>query len=167
MGMDVFGLKPKSNIGEYFRNNVWWWHPLWDFCDSVAPEICNKVESAHYNSGDGLNAIDSRKLAFLIKEQIKTGAAQQYVDDYYAAIEQLPLENCYCTKSQKSLFESYVSDGSIPFPKTEEYIDPNPECKICSGSGKMKNFASSYHISLENIEKFSNFLMDCGGFQIC
>ena len=31
MGMDVFGLEPRKEKGEYFRNNVWWWRPLWDF----------------------------------------------------------------------------------------------------------------------------------------
>ncbi|QOR55575.1 MAG: hypothetical protein UMS36scaffold28_65 [Phage 59_13] len=29
MGMDVYGVKPKSKQGEYFRNNVWSWRPLW------------------------------------------------------------------------------------------------------------------------------------------
>jgi hypothetical protein len=28
MGMDVYGKEPKSDKGEYFRNNVWWWRPL-------------------------------------------------------------------------------------------------------------------------------------------
>ena len=22
----------KANPGYYFRSNVWWWRPLWDFC---------------------------------------------------------------------------------------------------------------------------------------
>ena len=28
-----------TNIGTYFRNNCWWWRPLWDFCAEVAPDI--------------------------------------------------------------------------------------------------------------------------------
>ena len=35
MGMDVFGLAPKEEKGEYFRNNVWWWRPLWDFVAQI------------------------------------------------------------------------------------------------------------------------------------
>ena len=27
MGMDVYGLEPRKEKGEYFRNNVWWWRP--------------------------------------------------------------------------------------------------------------------------------------------
>ena len=72
MGMDVYGLNPQlksekpeidfsnateeqrteyfeamdtfeqQNPGFYFRNNVWWWRPLWDYvctvCDSVMTE---------------------------------------------------------------------------------------------------------------------------------
>ena len=32
MGMDVFGKNPTDEKGAYFRNNVWFWHPLWDYC---------------------------------------------------------------------------------------------------------------------------------------
>ena len=36
MGMDLSGFNPKSEKGDYFRNNCWWWRPLWDFvCDNV------------------------------------------------------------------------------------------------------------------------------------
>lgn len=28
MGMDLYGKKPLNPVGEYFRNNVWWWRPL-------------------------------------------------------------------------------------------------------------------------------------------
>ena len=38
MGMDVYGIAPTSERGEYFRNNVWWWRPLWDYCCEVDSE---------------------------------------------------------------------------------------------------------------------------------
>ena len=25
----------EENCGTYFRNNVWWWRPLWNFVSSV------------------------------------------------------------------------------------------------------------------------------------
>ena len=31
MGMDVSGMNPSSETGEYFRNNVWWWRHLWNY----------------------------------------------------------------------------------------------------------------------------------------
>ena len=29
----------ESNPGVYFRNNVWWWRPLWNYCLAVAEDI--------------------------------------------------------------------------------------------------------------------------------
>ena len=42
MGMDVYGKKPKGEKGDYFRNNVWWWRPLWQYCASSAPELIDE-----------------------------------------------------------------------------------------------------------------------------
>ena len=44
MGMDVYGTKPKNETGEYFRANVWYWHPLWDCLDKLHPNICGKCD---------------------------------------------------------------------------------------------------------------------------
>ena len=39
MGMDVYGINPKTDSGDYFRANVWWWRPLWEcvayYCDDI------------------------------------------------------------------------------------------------------------------------------------
>ena len=52
------GLKDKyfkedDNPGGYFRNNVWWWRPLWDFvchtCDDILTE--KEKEAGSYNDG--------------------------------------------------------------------------------------------------------------------
>jgi hypothetical protein len=31
MGFDVYGKSARSEKGEYFRNNVWWWRPLAEY----------------------------------------------------------------------------------------------------------------------------------------
>ena len=184
MGMDVYGLKPTTERGEYFRNNVWLWHPLWDYCIHVWPELQFKVPGGHYNSGDGLNATDSRKLAFMLEAAIKSGSAQKYVNEYYDYISQLEKEPCYCTVTSSNQIQ--LSEGSDVIAQLNTIIDqifsnsnsnflisktsdkdPNPECRLCSGSGKTDNPASSYHINLQNIQSFSFFLLECGGFRIC
>ncbi len=81
MGMDLIGANPTTKKGEYFRNNVWWWHPLWDYCSFIAPEICNKVTHAHSNDGDGLDKNDSKKLAKLLNESLKDGTANKYISE--------------------------------------------------------------------------------------
>jgi hypothetical protein len=63
MGMDVFGCKPTNESGRYFRNSVWWWHPLADYCAEIAPHIASRCKGWHYNDGDGLDNDDSLELA--------------------------------------------------------------------------------------------------------
>lgn len=141
--MDVFGKKPHSKRGEYFRNNVWWWHPLWDYCCEVDPELVDKVPEAHSNSGDGLNAFDARQLAFKLTEEIESGRTEKYVTAYYEHIKKLPKEKCIVI--------------------TEDHTN----CHLCSGTKLIEPFQLHYHINVENVQEFKDFLMDCGGFSIC
>jgi len=55
MGMDVYGNAPTQKEGEYFRNNIWWWHPLADYIELVAPDEAAACEHWHSNDGDGLD----------------------------------------------------------------------------------------------------------------
>ena len=74
--MDVCGKAPTSETGEYFRNNVWWWCPLWDYCAEVAPDLTEGI-SGHYNDGDGLDAVGAHKLAAMLTAEIETGRTQR------------------------------------------------------------------------------------------
>ena len=174
MGMDVYGIKPKTQKGEYFRNNVWYWHPLWDYCCSVDSSLIQKVPNAHSNVGDGLDAIESRKLGFLIKATVQDGSAEKYVQDYYENMEKLEPRLCRCTiNAPKNELLTimlsgliYAPEGDNPFPNYD-IKDPDSDCNLCSGSGKLPNYGCNYHITLDNISSFADFLIDCGGFQIC
>lgn len=59
MGMDVIGKRPTSKAGEYFRRNVWHWHPLADYIVTIAPDTASSCKRWHTNEGDGLNAKQS------------------------------------------------------------------------------------------------------------
>jgi hypothetical protein len=177
MGMDVYGVKPKTSKGEYFRNNVWWWHPLWTYCCYTCPELANKVESGHDNSGDGLDAVDSRRLGFIIQESITTGAAQEYVDLYNKDTAALPDQPCYCVTNGAdqeitTMLEKLILQLADTSHKTVQVLNaqdtvPDSECATCKGTGLQPNWNKSYHINIENIQNFAEFLIDCGGFQIC
>ena len=41
MGMDVFGKNPTSEVGKYFRRNVWHWRRLADL-------VCRVRTGAHF-----------------------------------------------------------------------------------------------------------------------
>jgi len=191
MGMDVYGLKPKTVVGEYFRNSIWSWHPLWDYCCFVDNTLVEKVPNAHSNDGDGLNAVDSRQLGFKLIETIESGLAASYILAYDEHVKSLQKEPCYCTKPSNietlettlqmfltsiaeaqsfsattSLQESYAPTDPIPFPNQKDQPLKN-DCASCQGTGLVDNFLSNYPLNINNIELFAKFLIDCGGFQIC
>jgi NAD-dependent SIR2 family protein deacetylase len=156
MGMDVYGIKPKNEQGEYFRSNVWYWHPLWDCLDQLHPTLCSKCESPHDNSGSGLNARDSLALSKLLKEDLQDGTIDQYIKQYQEALEALPLEDCrYCD-----------GKGTRSWPK-EDGTEEVKQCNSCNGTLKTKSHLTWYNMDLDLIKEFQVFLENCGGFQIC
>lgn len=80
MGMDVIGKKPRSVKGEYFRNNIWWWHPLWHYCCSAAPSVIdsNTAMLCHSNVGGGLGTRKARKLASILREEVRLGRVRKH-----------------------------------------------------------------------------------------
>ena len=189
MGMDVMGKNPTDKKGEYFRNNLWWWHPLWDYCSTIAPEICDQVENAHSNDGDGLDEMDSVELSKRLTASLKDGTADQYIKERNDYIKSLPKRLCvHCRatgtrqwlkngEEQRSAWEYNFMAGlfgegqELPEykpvkPKKNETL-VEEECNACDGSGKEEPFAASYSINKDNIRQFARFLKTCGGFAIC
>lgn len=151
MGMDVYGNNPSNSKGEYFRNNVWFWHPLWEYCLDFHPDPAAKVTEGHSNSGDGLNSEDSIKLGNLLKKDLASGKVKSFQDKYTKQIESLPLVECSPCKGTGIRNDQYV----------------NGTCNSCSGEGKVKDFQTNYPFAESNVEEFAEFLVNCGGFKIC
>ena len=40
-------------------------------------------------------------------------------------------------------------------------------CNACNGIGTKPSMMGDYPFSAENVKEFAQFLIDCGGFQIC
>ena len=79
MGMDVSGIKPTSQEGEYIRFSMWSWPNVINFAKIVAPEEFSKIEYPYSNDGSGLNAEDSRKMGEKILNSINTEVMIQYL----------------------------------------------------------------------------------------
>ena len=58
-----------SNPGMYFRNNCWWWRPLWGYvCDHCA-DFLTEIDmiNGEYNNGGLINKVKSKRIATTIK----------------------------------------------------------------------------------------------------
>lgn len=154
MGMDVYGETPTSEKGEYFRNNIWWWHPLWHYCEQLAPDLIPGNNFGHSNDGWGLNRRKSLKLADRLASALAAGKTEQYALERKQYLESLPLEKCNTC-------------GGTGHRAEPPQAGPGPlHCNSCDGKGEVPNFRAHYPFSVENVREFEAFLRDCGGFRI-
>ena len=153
MGMDVFGRKPTSPEGEYFRRNVWGWNPLAQLCERAAPDIAMECEHWHSNDGDGLDASDAATLAERLQLLIADGSVAAYIKRRDAALAQLPDETCGCCDGTGMRRDATGNDRA--------------KCRQCGGKGKQENFARHYHLDEDDVKEWLVFLRACGGFEIC
>lgn len=72
------------NCGVYFRNNCWWWRPLWDYCRSVAPHLINEElhGAGHHNDGAGLDGKGAKELGTILLGEIANGNTIKYQAEY-------------------------------------------------------------------------------------
>ena len=170
--MDVYGKKPISEVGEYYRQSVWGWHPLWHYVELYHEKYANKVQHGHSNDGDGLGAEDSSQLSLSLKQDLITGMAKQRLDEWQKELDELPLETCkLCEGTGIRTDEKGKEFG---FHKKELSAEQSEKlgrrigwCNGCDGSGEVEPFIKNYSTSLDDIREFAEFLADCGGFEIC
>jgi hypothetical protein len=165
--MDVIGKKKDS----YFRNNVWWWRPLWAYCATIAPELCSKVTNAGTNDGDGLGAEDSKILSKKLKESIADGTCANYERQYNEWRASLPKENCpLCNatgiRTDKVGVESGMPSQELSIEQVKALGRTQGWCNGCDGHGTRASWDSHYPFSVDNVEEFAEFLEDCEGFEI-
>lgn len=169
--MDVYGNNPISEKGEYFRNNIWWWRPLWDFCEELAPELCTGV-SGHTNDGDGLDEEGAKALANILTISLSEGVVDTYEQKRREYLESIPKDPCKWCDSTGIRTDSVGVENGMP-----DRILTDAEasalgrtigwCNGCSGAGSVDSWETHYPFSRGNVEEFAQFLADCGGFKIC
>lgn len=171
MGMDVIGNAPTTKVGAYFRNNVWYWRPLWGYCQYVAPKLTESVNGGT-NDGDGLNAEDSIELGRRLLSEIVSGRTKEYETDYRKALADLPLEPCdLCNRTGiRGTSDPHGVDLSEKELSPEQqalYGRTHGWCNVCDGAGEKSNWVTQYPFEEENVKEFAEFLLTCGGFSIC
>ena len=172
MGMDVYGVRPISEKGEYFRRNVWGWHPLWEYVENCHPEIAALVQHAHTNDGDGLNALKSQELATHLFDDYKTGKVAEYVAERNRQISEMEMRDCKWCEATGIRSDEVGVEWGMPDKELsdEQKIMLGREkgyCNACDGVGKQQPWEANYYLEPDDVKEFAEFLLDCGGFEIC
>jgi len=139
------------NVGHYFRNNCWWWRPLWNYCHNLAPDLIDEelFEDGHSNSGAGLDDKGAKKLGQLLLQEINNGNTIRYQAEYEQWLDDLPDNVCsHCNGNNRG-------------------NNKMKDCRVCGGEGKTKNWNKSYPFDIDNVREFAEFCLQSGGFRIC
>ena len=145
-----------ANPGVYFRNNVWWWRPLWQYVCEQFPEIITDEEAESGCSNNGLLIDDEKamKIGLGLTAKLLDGSVKAYSDSYKAeldSLEQLECDLCEGTGKRKDPPNSGAGD----YP-----------CNGCGSTGKKDDWAKSYPFDVENVREFAKFCLESGGFEI-
>ena len=93
-----------ANPGIYFRNNVWWWRPLWDYvcdhCDCLEEKDYSK---GWYNDGSFINKAKSKQIASTLRRLIK----ENHTSDYELAYEEFRKNKAESDDKEDSFKSNY------------------------------------------------------------
>ena len=144
MGMDVYGIKPTSKLGEYFRASVWQWRPL-NFMMEEAIERFSlgfDLEGFDFNDGAGLSSQNKcTKLANALE------AILQETHCEFFTLDSDPIGD------EASVLEKLRQAGWT--------IDTTPKLE-----GLSVVAPCAYRIDRSHVSEFITFLRHCGGFEI-
>lgn len=160
MGFDIYGADPGTEEGKYFRNNVWWWRPLANYCLEVAPDVTEACPHWHSNDGAGLNAEDALALADALQAELDAGRTETYARRYASRLEAMPNEPC-------TICEATGVRKEPPETGAGDLMNGGVECNACDGEGYCRPFVTHYPFDVDNVREFVTFLRGCGGFSIC
>ena len=78
----------RANPGVYFRNNVWWWRPLWNYVCTICDDILDEEDhdNGHSNSGHQINEKKAIAIAERINLFIENGDAEDYAKERQIAL---------------------------------------------------------------------------------
>ena len=146
----------REQVGIYFRNNVWAWHPLWDFVINTCMDIITP-EDAKYGHSNDHHEIDAPKayqIGQRLKEHGESGFVDKYVNDRNKEMEDAPDIDCViCHGVGKRAEPPLSGPGTM-------------KCNACNGTGKRRPYEEAYYLDKGNIEDFSVFCINSGGFSI-
>ena len=102
-----------DNPGVYFRNNVWWWRPLWSYVCNVCDDILDDgdCEAGNWNDGKLISEDKSTMIAERLDSLIADGEVKKKEVSYEAS----RLEDEENNKGKKIGDEGYKWSASYPF----------------------------------------------------
>ena len=156
----------EDNPGDYFRNNVWWWRPLWSFvcntCDDFLTD--NDMNKGGSNSGEKISKTKAIKIGKRLSQKIADGTADMVYRKYELASARAKVHNDLIEKEMDKISkECKEKHGKDLVPADF----PEPYKTRWDKAYSEKSWDDSYPFNRDNVENFAKFCLESGGFEIC
>ena len=156
----------KDNPGEYFRNNVWFWRPLWVFVCNNCADILNEDDMMGGESNSGYEISEHK--AELIGRRLSALLADGTVDEVHRinALDRAKAKahNDEIKEQQDEIRDKvHKEHGKDVAPANY----PEPYYTEWHNLQKQEQWSAHYPFDKENIEDFAKFCLESGGFEIC
>jgi hypothetical protein len=165
MGTNVHGLKPKHSVGEQFGRNVWGWTPLMGYISAEHKKFEKLFEK------NRLTELQANKIADALFDDIASGKAEAYADNFAKEIAGLPEVECdLCggtgIRKDEVGMEKGMTDLVLDPRLAQQLRRVRGWCNGCFGWGKKKSSDSAYYLELTDLQEFAEFLRNCGGAKL-
>ena len=153
-------------VGDYFRNNVWWWRPLANYV--IKYTGCVEEEDAQMwgeNSGHEVDDETAKQIHNQLQVLIESGHTKKFEADYEK--ERLKAEKHndkvekelkkFCKIVEKRLGKTNLAPAEFPKADHDEW----------ERIYHKRKWNASYPFSVENVKEFAEFCRFSGGFKIC
>jgi len=155
-----------DNRGVYFRNNVWWWRPLWEYVCLTCDDIISNEEmnGGCVNDGTLIDEDKATSIAKRLSEKLADGSVQNYEQRFMSIVLQARADNEEVDKETKALREEVIKvtgDKNIApcnYPKKYKTRYDKIRAK--------ENWDGHYPFTTENVEQFAKFCNESGGFEV-
>lgn len=146
-----------ENPGVYFRANVWWWRPLWQYtCDLMDTEFNDEdIAGGSVNAGYAITEDKALVLSARLQTAIESNAHHMYERDYKIMQDNLPQVECDICEGV----------GMRQYERDENITELAP-CNACQGTKLKDDFRTMYPFSAETVEEFAEFVKNSGGFEV-
>lgn len=152
-------------VGDYFRNNVWWWRPLASYVIKFTG--CIDEKDHEYWSENGGHEVDdetAKQIHNQLMVLIESGHTKKFEDDYEKERLKAEKHNDKVEKELEKFCKSvYKKLGKTVAPAEFPKADHDEWERIYH----KRKWNASYPFSVENVREFAEFCRFSGGFKIC
>jgi len=167
---DYFKLSDEvdnENPGRHFRNNVWWWRPLWNYVCEQCQDFLTVKDMSGGGSNDGHKISNTKALK--ISKRLSKLIAEGLVDEEDRRMSLLIAKARASNQEikeqmddiNKEVNKNHVGNSIVPANYPEPYYTNWKTLQ------SQHDWDGDYPFDKDNIKNFAKFCKESGGFEIC